>query len=434
MDDKHCLVDYDFCTVTIHDERFDLDLTDVICVNDDPSGDDHNENINYGEAHCASGCDAISRIETVDEDVREAAAHCHGTLDVHSNTARNQLIVVSVFCFVFMLIEIVGGVLSNSLALLTDATHLARDLSSFFVGLFAIWLAKKPATARMSFGFHRAEVVGAFLSILIIWVLSGVLLYMAVDRFLHPDYEIDANQMLIVAGLGVAFNIVMGLVLSNTCMRCKFEHNHSHFGGGGHGHSHGGGGGHGHLDDAHSHNNTSNNNRSDSAEQKPAEANMNIRAALIHVIGDLIQSVGVLVAALIIKIEPDYKMADPICTVLFSVIVLFTTAFVLRDIFYVLMEASPRKLTVEYPKIRGDLSSITGVKHAHSLHVWALTMNKTAISVHLALESDALYHKVVKKASRMLREQYGGYHVTVQVEPYDDVMSECKQCIGPNVQ
>ena len=168
------------------------------------------------------------------------------------------MIFASVLCLVFMIAEVVGGVLSNSLAIATDAAHLLTDFASFMISLFAIWVAGRPSSERMSFGWHRAEVLGAMVSVLMIWVVTGVLVYMAVLRVISMEFEIDAEVMLITSGLGVLVNIIMGASLH--------QHGHTHGGGDvehGHGHSHGGG-----------------------------EENINVKAAFIHVVGDFLQSLG----------------------------------------------------------------------------------------------------------------------------------------------
>ena len=161
-----------------------------------------------------------------------------------------------------MTAEIVGGILSNSLAIATDAAHLLTDFASFMISLFAIWMAGKPRSDRMSFGWHRAEVVGAIASVLMIWVVTGILFYMAVLRVIKQDFQIDSKVMLITSGLGVLVNIIMGASLHQ------------------HGHSHGGGAGHSHGGD------------SEQALSQTSE-NINVKAAFIHVLGDFLQSLGV---------------------------------------------------------------------------------------------------------------------------------------------
>ena len=107
-----------------------------------------------------------------------------------------------------MIAEAVGGILANSLAIATDAAHLLTDFASFMISLFSIWLASRPASKKFSFGWYRAEVIGALTSVLLIWVVTGILVYMAVERLISKTYEIEAGIMLITAGLGVLVNIV----------------------------------------------------------------------------------------------------------------------------------------------------------------------------------------------------------------------------------
>lgn len=148
---------------------------------------------------------------------------------------------------------------------------------------------------------HSAEILGAVFSVLIIWILTGILIYMAIDRIVHQDYDIDAGTMIIVSSVGVAMNIAMGLILhGGLCSKLNLvHHGHSHGGGGGgHNHSHSANSGHGHS-------------------HARSSRNMNVRAALIHVIGDLVQSIGVLVAAIIIKfwvLTIKHKERDVIAT------------------------------------------------------------------------------------------------------------------------
>ncbi|KHJ75868.1 metal tolerance protein 1 domain protein, partial [Oesophagostomum dentatum] len=154
--------------------------------------------------------------------------------------------------------------------------------------------------------------------------------------------------------------------------------------------------------------------------------NVNIRAAFIHVIGDLIQSIGVLIASLVIKFT-GYEIADPICTFFFSIIVLFTTITVLRDIFFVLMEATPRHMN--FTAVKEDLAALENVQSVHDLHMWSLNMDKTALSVHLAVDSSEHALTTVTAARQLIRQKYGISKATVQVESYDKSMNSCEMCL-----
>ena len=138
-------------------------------------------------------------------------SHCHSPDSSKSNvdtTARRKLIVACVLCLLFMAAEAVGGWLSNSLAIATDAAHLLTDLASFLISLFSIWLTSRPASKKFNFGWYRAEVVGALTSVLMIWVITGILVYLAAVRLINHEYDVNPKVMLITAGLGVLVNIV----------------------------------------------------------------------------------------------------------------------------------------------------------------------------------------------------------------------------------
>lgn len=140
--------------------------------------------------------------------------HCHPAnfhqLSSASQQAKKQLVICTLLCLTFMIAELCGGLFANSLAIMTDAAHLLSDLASFLLSLAAIWISQRRPTRSMSFGFYRAEVLGAIAGIFLIWILTGVLVYLAVERVRHQDYEIDAPIMLITSGFGVLMNIVMG--------------------------------------------------------------------------------------------------------------------------------------------------------------------------------------------------------------------------------
>jgi zinc transporter 2 len=332
-----------------------------------------------------------------------------------------------------MTAELVGGCLSSSLAIMTDAAHLLSDFAGFCISLFAIWVSSRPATKNMSFGYYRAEVIGAVLSVLLIWVLTGVLVYVAVLRCIHQDFTIDADIMLVTASCGVVVNIVLGLVLHQSGVP------HSH---GGHSHAHD----HGHSEpespllpprepvDEESQNLVA--DRRDyktvdiSHDHKHEAKNLNLRAAFIHAMGDLVQSIGVLIAAVVIKLNPDYIIADPICTFIFSILVLFTTLAILRDAMGILMEAKPDGY--EYDRILGALQALNGVKAVHSLHVWSLSAEKVALSVHLAIDESVSQDDVLNMATNILKQKFHLYHTTIQVEKYmPHLMDDCTHCIGP---
>ena len=323
--------------------------------------------------------------------------HCHTDRREGLDTkARNKLIFASCLCLVFMVAEIVGGVLSNSLAIATDAAHLLTDFASFMISLFAIWLAGRPRSEKMSFGWHRAEVLGAILSVLMIWVVTGILVYMAVLRVINQEFEINSEVMLITSGLGVLVNIIMGASLHQ------------------HGHSHGGGGGGGH----HSH--------GDPEGGHGSSENINVKAAFIHVVGDFLQSLGVFTAALVIYFKPTWVLIDPICTFVFSLLVLATTVSILRKTLSVIMEGTPA--SVSYTRVRNVLLAVPGIRQVHNLRIWSLTTDKTALAAHLVIEAGQSEESVLQQATTAIRREYSLYEMTLQVEQFQSDMESCGQC------
>ncbi|CAG7836110.1 unnamed protein product [Allacma fusca] len=342
--------------------------------------------------------------------------HCHDDelRNEFDKKARKKLWIASVLCVVFMIAEAVGGILAGSLAVATDAAHLLTDFAGFMISLFALYMAQRPATKRLSYGYHRAEVIGALTSVLLIWVVTGILVYMAVQRVIHQEFEIDAPIMLITSGVGLIVNIIMGCTL----------HQHSHGpGGGSHGHSHDGSGGHGHShgqhNDVEASSSSSGSTPTSENSYKQEQININVRAAFIHVIGDFIQSVGVFAAALVIYFKKEWAIVDPICTFLFSILVLGTTYSIIGDALVVLMEGIPKG--VDFNEVREALLSIKGVYKVHNLRIWSLSMDRIALSVHLAVHpTSGSSNSILKKASSLVRNKFGFSEMTIQIEEFSE--------------
>ncbi|TRZ15574.1 hypothetical protein HGM15179_011505 [Zosterops borbonicus] len=280
----------------------------------------------------------------------------------------------------------ISGYLAHSLAILTDAAHLLTDFASIMISLFALWVSSRPPTKTMNFGWYRAEILGALLSVLSIWVVTGVLVYLGAQRLLSGDYDIEGGVMLITSACAVAVNIVMGVALHQT----------------GHGHSHGAGG---------------------------EQPNPSVRAAFVHVVGDLLQSVGVLIASYVIFFKPEYKFVDPICTFLFSALVLGTTLTILRDVLLVLMEGTPKGM--DFNAVQETLLAVRGVEAVHSLHIWALTAAQPLLSVHIAINAAASAQEVLEEASSRLQGAFRFHTTTIQVESYSEEMRDCRECQPP---
>ncbi|XP_034555668.1 zinc transporter 2 [Notolabrus celidotus] len=344
---------------------------------------------------------------------RPVGAHCHGAKaltcedSVDKLLAKKKLYIASAVCLVFMIGEVIGGYLAHSLAIMTDAAHLLTDFGSMMVSLFSLWISSRPPTKTMNYGWHRSEILGAFISVISIWIVTGALVYLAIERIVRNDYEIDGHVMLVTSGCAVIVNIIMAYILHHSTTFHAHGSGYHQIDEDGrspiaHGHSHSLLGGHG---------------------------NTSVRAAFIHVVGDLLQSVGVMVAATIIYFRPEYKVADPICTFLFSVFVLCTTVTILRDVFRILLEGSPKG--IEFNSVKEVLLSVKAVKSMHCLHLWALTLGQSLVSVHLAIEEGADAQSVLQEATDLLNTKFGFYSVTIQVELYSEDMSHCSNCQDP---
>ncbi|XP_062819033.1 probable proton-coupled zinc antiporter SLC30A4 isoform X1 [Anolis carolinensis] len=315
---------------------------------------------------------------------------------------KRRLILAAILYLLFMTGELIGGYVANSLAIMTDALHMLTDLSGIILTLLALWLSAKSPTKKFTFGFHRLEVLSAMFSVLLIYILMVFLLYEAVQRTIHMDYEINGDVMLITAAVGVAVNLIMGFLLNQS----GHLHSHSHAPSSvpppnpsatASGHSHG-------------HN------------------SLAVRAAFVHALGDLVQSIGVLVAAYIIRFKPEYKIADPICTYVFSILVAFTTFRIIRDTGVIVLEGAPRHLNVDL--IKEELMKIEDVFSVQNLNIWSLTAGKTIVIVHLQLVPgvSSKWEDIQGKARRLLLNTFGVYQCSVQLQSYR--REESKPCIN----
>ncbi|KAI1700075.1 cation efflux family domain-containing protein [Ditylenchus destructor] len=330
---------------------------------------------------------------------------CHREVILNANKTMSRkdervLILITSLTFLFIVAEIIGGYLAHSLAIMTDACHMISDLVSFVISILAIHLARKPATTKYSFGYQRAEVLGALSSVLIIWMLTLFLVYFAIERIIRGEYEVGVRIMIITSGIAVVFNLIIGALLHFS------KSNHSHFGSS-------------HLPEVSPTKNGDNieNGMGIAGNVHPEHKheNLNIRAAFIHVLGDLVQSIGVLIAALVINFT-GFELADPICTFLFGVIVLMTTVPIMKDTIEVLMEAKPSHLNMS--QVCSDLMLIPGVKGVHSLRIWALKLDSTAISVHLDtdIHANINLHAIMAEAHLKLQQDHEFDFITVQAQ------------------
>eukprot|EP00803_Ostreobium_quekettii_P007308 evm.model.scf_1316.6 EVM.evm.TU.scf_1316.6 scf_1316:39107-44427(-) len=369
-----------------------------------------------------------------------------GEKDSEQQKAVRTLLLVLSVSFTFMLVEFVGGGIAHSLAIMTDAAHLLSDVCAFALSAMASYWASKRSKPTHSFGYHRAEVFGALVSVLIIWQVTGMLVVEAVQRLIHPS-NVNGKLMFCVAVAGFFMNLIMIFILgthSHEKGSCGDDperveqvqrdqeqgHNneHSHDHSQGHHHSptcsHASPGhGNGHADglandnvDGHANGHTIGHTNALGNGQASGHDNLSLRAALIHILGDMIQSIGVVVAGGLIwwhEDDPRWNIADPICTFFFAALVLCTTAPIFANITDVFMERVPRGYSTE--SIAQELSDLEGIKDVQDLHIWSLTPGIPLLSAHILVHSDADGKEVVGRTTRYCRS-IGIEHTTIQVD------------------
>ncbi len=272
---------------------------------------------------------------------------------------RKALLIAAGLTAGFMVAEVVGGLLTDSLALLADAGHMLSDTFSLFLALGAVALAARPVTARRTFGFKRAEILAALINGVLLVVVSVWIVIEAIDRIGNPP-EVLGGWMLVVAVAGLAVNLIAAWVLSRS-----------------------------------------------------AGESLNVKAALRHVLADVAGSVGVILAALII-LTTGWELADPIVSIVISVLIAASAWSILRDSVDVLLEAAPPGLDTE--EIGYSMAALPGVDQVHDLHIWQITSGMPMLSAHVLVGPDSDCHAIRGDLELLLRDEYEIDHTTLQVE------------------
>lgn len=261
----------------------------------------------------------------------------------------------------YTLAEIVGGIHANSLALLADAGHMVTDDLALGLAVLAGWFASRPPDRGRTYGFQRAEILAALANGVTLVVVCGFIFWEAAERFASPP-EVRTGLMAWVAAGGLAVNAVAALLL----------HRHAR--------------------------------------------GLNARAAYLHVAGDLLGSVGVLLASAAIALF-GWRWADPLASVAIGVIVIVGSVRVVLDSIHVLMEGAPQHLDAE--EIRRTLAAIPGVNDVHDLHLWSLGGTAPLLTAHLVVDHSVRAHDILRSATAALERRFGIGHVTLQIEPAD---------------
>jgi len=361
-----------------------------------------------------------------------------------------KLKTASLLCFTFFIIEVIGGILAGSLAVLSDAAHLAADLSAFVVAIAGSHIASLPASNSHTYGLKRTESLAALFSMVSLAILSIGLAVEAIRRMCELYYggettPVDGKLMSTIAFIGVIVNVILAYVLGEDHVHmvgsdgCGHDHSHGHEheNHDGHSHSHnkhdeesatllsGPSNGHSysamtevqHLDEVLPEDPAENNDKTKSYKK---ERNVNLDAAYLHVLADLLQSVVVLVAGLIIYAKPTWQVADPICTLIFSILVCYSTVGVIQSSLSVLLEEVPPG--VNWEEVFDAISNVKGVSNVHDLHIWSVSHGNFILSVHATAEDAQQAYSDVKSVCN----DRNIFHLTVQLQP--STVDDCVTC------
>ena len=279
--------------------------------------------------------------------------HTHGL-------ARNSLRLAFFLTLIILIAELVGGLLANSLALLSDAGHVVTDIFALGLAWFATVQAERPPNARKTFGYHRVGILAAMVNAVTLIVIAFAILLEAVQRFQHPE-KVQPQIMFVAAGIGIIINLIIGFGLMKEA------------------------------------------------------SNLNVRAAMLHVFGDVGASAGVIVAAVIILFT-GWTFVDPLLSVGIAVLIATGAWRILRETTDILLEAVPKGVSM--PGLVKDMKSVEGIEDVHDLHVWSITSNMYALSCHALIAdlppSDSSV--ILQSLNTMLSENYHIGHVTIQFE------------------
>lgn len=286
----------------------------------------------------------------------EVNLHEHRTMD----SRKLKIAIILTSCI--LIVEIIGGIISNSLALLSDAAHVFMDVFALALSLSAITLACRPANEKATFGYHRAEIFAALINGLLLIVVVVFILREAYLRLLSPP-EIKTTEMLVVAAIGLGVNLFVTFSLR------------------------------GHHD-------------------------LNMRGAYLHVLGDTLSSFGVIVGGILIILTGNH-VVDPILGFLIAGVITYGSIRLIKESVDILMERTPKHIDVD--KLKGEIVKVKGVIDIHDLHVWSICSNVHALNTHILVDSISVKEteNITSEINRRLLEKFGISHITLQFECTD---------------
>lgn len=305
-------------------------------------------------------------------------------LTSENKSIQKRFIYSLILTSLILIAEVVGGIISGSLALLSDAAHVFADIFALALSFVALRLAIRPADDRHSFGWYRLEVIAALINGASLFIISIGIWIEAVKRFQEP-VSVRSTEMFIIAVIGLVVNLIVAFILGG--------HDHEHKG---HDHEHG-----------HEH------EHKQKAGKK--ERNLNVQSAFLHVLGDAISSVGVIVAAILIRYT-GIEWIDPLISILIGAIIFVSAFRVLRRALHILLEGVPEGLSIKH--INERMSTLEAVKAVHDLHVWNLGSDQVSLSAHVILNEDHQGEQVevMEKLKQLLDGEFHIQHTTIQFE------------------
>jgi cobalt-zinc-cadmium efflux system protein len=288
-----------------------------------------------------------------------AHGHSHGHSHGHADAGTRALGWTLVLLAAYTVAEVAGGLATDSLALLADAGHMLSDVLALLLALGAIWLARRPATPDRSFGYRRAEIIAAFLNGLLLVLVAGWILFEAMRRLSDPP-DVLGEWMLVVAVGGLVVNLAAFAILARS-----------------------------------------------------GRESLNVEAALRHVLADVLGSVGVIAASLVI-LTTGWELADPIVSAVIALLILASAWGVIRDSGHILLEGTPSGIAAA--EVERMMLGVPGVKSVHDLHVWTITSGFDALSAHVLVGGDEDCHAVRRAVEQALARSFGIRHTTLQVD------------------
>ncbi|TNJ66279.1 cation transporter [Paenibacillus hemerocallicola] len=288
--------------------------------------------------------------------------HAHG-IGHHHHGPNNEkgLTIALLITASIMILEFFGGLLTNSLALLSDSGHMLSDAAALALSLVAMWFAVKPAAPNKTYGFYRFEILAALFNGATLFVIAGFIIWEAYERLLNPP-TVSSGSMMVIAAIGLLANLGSAWVL----MR-----------------------------------------------KGDVKDNINVRSAYLHVLGDALGSVGAIIAGLLM-LAFSWYIADPIISVVVALLILKSAWGVIKHAIHILMEGTP--VTIDCEDVKRSLLHIHGVRDVHDLHVWTITSGLDSLSCHVLIEDDADSQDVLQQAIHLIERKYKIMHTTIQVE------------------